>query len=186
MKTKAIVTIAMMVLVGCAAAPEKLKSVAVTESARLLPPSKPLASYAHFELQPMVLSPAVQSEEGKVKEAQDLEMRLKAIVQPMLDRWNAVPKGDHSGTLAIEPRLASLKIVSGGARFWAGALAGNSSIDLDLILSEKETGQQIASPRIKLEADAVTGGFSIGASDENLKDYIANTAGQYLLDNYKN
>jgi hypothetical protein len=174
----------MLVLVGCAASPEKLESVASTESARLMPPSKPLASFARFELQPMVLSPAVSREEGKVEQAKDLEKRLREIVQPMLDRWNAAPKSDESGTLLIEPQLASLKIVSGGARFWGGAFAGGSNIDLDLVMVVKETGQQIANPRIKIESDAFTGAWSIGASDQNLKDYIAHTAGQYLSDNY--
>ena len=185
MRMRAIGLVAMLVLAGCAATPEKLQSVASSESARLLPPSKPLASFARFELLPMVLSPAVTMEEGKVEEAKDLENRLKEFVQPMLDRWNAVPKSDQSGTLLIEPRLASLKVVSGGARFWAGAFAGNSNIDLDLVLVEKETGQQIASPRIKIENDAFTGAWSIGASDQNLKDYIAHTVGKYLSENYK-
>lgn len=185
MRTRAIVLITMLVLAGCAATPEKLQSVASTESARLQPPSKPLASFARFDLQPMVLSPAVTREEGKVEQAKDLENRLRDILQPILDSWNAEPKSNQSGTLLIEPRLASLKIVSGGARFWAGALAGNSNIDLDLVLIEKETGQKIASPRIKNESGAFAGGWSIGASDQNLKDYIAHTAGQYLKDNYK-
>lgn len=185
MRTRVIVLISMLILAGCAATPEKLQSVASSESARLLPPSKPLASFSSFELQPMVLGSAVTREEGKVEEAKDLENRLREIVQPMLARWNAVPKSDQSGTLVIEPRLASLKIVSGGARFWAGAFAGDSNIDLDLVLVEKETGQKIASPRVKLETGAFTGAWSVGASDQNLKDYIAHTAGQYLLDNYK-
>lgn len=185
MRIHAIVLITMLALAGCAASPEKLKSVASTESARLAPPSKPLVNFSHFDLKPMVLSPAVVREEGKVKEAKDLENRLRAFLQPILERWNAEPKSDQSGTLIIEPRLASLKIVSGGARFWAGALAGNSNIDLDLVLIEKETGQKIASPRIKNESGAFAGGWSIGASDQNLKDYIAHTAGQYLKDNYK-
>jgi hypothetical protein len=55
---------------------------------------------------------------------------------------------------------------------------------MDLVLTERETGQVIAKARVANSADAFAGGWSIGASDKNLLDYIAATAYQYLKDHY--
>ena len=91
--------------------------------------AKRFFSFTDYELRPMVLSPAVQNEPGKVKAAGELENTLRAKLQPLLDQWKAPASSGRSGKLIIEPHLASLKIVSGGARFWIGAMAGDSSID---------------------------------------------------------
>ena len=110
---------------------------------------------------------------------------LRAKLQPLLDQWKAASSSGRTGTLVIAPQLVSLRIVGGGARFWVGPLAGNSSIDLDLSITDQSTAQQVAKPRITRSADAMTGGFSIGKSDQNLLDYIASITYQYLKDNYR-
>lgn len=181
---RAIIIAALVVLAGCAATPESLESVARTESARLAAPARKLSSFASYELKPIVLSDAVKAEEGKVAEAGKLEAAMRAKVLPLLEQWQAAGGAGRTGKLVIEPRLASLKVVSGGARFWAGAMAGDSNVDLDLVMTDLDTGQVIAKPRIARSADAMTGGWSIGKSDQNLRDYIAGITYQYLTDNY--
>ena len=120
----------------------------------------------------------------KVEAAGHLENTLKAKLQPLLDQWKASTPSGRSGTLVIQPQLESLRIVSGGVRFWGGGLAGDSSIDMDLLITDQSAGQPVAKPRITRHADAVTGGFSFGKSDQNLLDYIASIAYQYLAANY--
>lgn len=181
---RAIIIAVCMALAGCATNPETLASVSKTEAARFAAPTQRLSTFASYELKPMVLSEAVTAEEGKVKEAAVLEQTLRARIQPLLDQWTAAGGEGRSGTLVIEPHLASLKVVSGGARFWVGAMAGDSTIDMDLFLIDQASGQVLAKPRIARAADAMTGGWSIGQSDENLLDYIAGIAYQYLVDSY--
>ena len=173
-----------IILAGCAADPQRLESVGKSESSRLAPPTKRFSSYSNYELKPMVLSEAIQKEPDKVVAAGNLENTLRAKLQPLLDQWKVETASGRSGTLIIEPRLESLRIVSGGARFWAGAFAGDSNIDMDLAISEQSTGQQVAKPRTTRRADAMTGGWSVGKSDQNLLDYIASIAHQYMLTNY--
>ena len=80
--------------------------------------------------------------------------------------------------------MVRLKIVSGGARFWVGALAGSSFIDMDLELFDKESGEQVARVLVRRDADSMTGAWSVGKSDQNLDDYIVSNVHQYLTDNY--
>lgn len=173
-----------IILAGCAASPQALESVGKAESARLAPPAKRLSSYADYELKAMVLSPGVQSDPRKVKVAGDLENTLQAKLQPLLNQWKVTTSSGQSGKLVIEPHLVALRVVSSGARFLAGALVGDSSIDLDLVITDQTTGQQVAKPRVMRSADSVVGGLSIGKSDQNLLDYIASIAYQYLKDNH--
>jgi hypothetical protein len=110
-------------------------------------------------------------------------MRLR--LQPLIEEWGSGSRGAaRSGRLVVEPQLDSLRVVSGTARFWIGGMAGDSSIDLDLAFSDADTGQVIAKPRIALNADGMTGGWSVGKSDRNLLEYIAAVSYQYLKDHY--
>ncbi len=171
-------------LSSCAANPRALESVGKAESARMAPPAKRFSSFADYELKPMKLSPAVQSEPGKVRVAGELEIILRAKLLPLLDEWKSAVSSERAGKLVIEPHLAALKVVSGGARFFIGALAGDSSIDVDLVMTDPTTTEQVAKPRIMRNADSVVGALSIGKSDRNLFDYIATIAYQYMKDNY--
>jgi hypothetical protein len=172
-----------LLLVGCAATPENLNRVAVAEAARIGPPSQRLSSFGRFELMPMELSAAISEDRGKVAEAQDLEGRLRAKLQPLLDQWNE-KSGRGEPTLLVEPVLSSLRVVSGSARFWIGAFAGNSTVDMILKLTDKGSGNVIAQPRVVRSAEAMTGGWSVGRSDQNLLDYITAIAHEYLVSNY--
>jgi len=69
-----------------------------------------------------------------------------------------------------------------GVRFWTAAFAGDSTIDPDFRITDGDTGQQIARPRIAMQADAMTGRWSIGKSDDNLLDCITAATYQYRKD----
>jgi len=171
-------------LAACAADPAKIQDVAQQEADRLAPPTMSLSSFETFELAPMTFSDQINAEPGKVAEAQEFERNLQAKLNPLLSEWNAAESEGARGTLSIQTTLTKLKIVSGGARFWAGAYAGDSFIDMDLELVDKATGEQIASTRVRRDADSMTGAWSIGKSDQNLDDYIVSIVHQYLADNY--
>lgn len=173
-----------LVLAGCAANPETVNSVAANEVAQMRQTTRPLSTFAGYELRPMVISDAVQRDDAKVAQANVLEQKLQEQILPLLQQWKTSPAADRSGTLVIEPQLASLRIVSGGARFFAGAWAGTSTIDLYLRLSDEDTSAVIARSRIDLQSNAIAGGWSIGATDRNLLEYIAATAKRYLEHNY--
>jgi hypothetical protein len=147
---------ALTLLAACAATPEKLDSVAQRESAKMPAPSKRFASFASYELKPVAFGPAVEKDNAKIERAKELGAALAQKLEPLLTEWRAAPSGaGRSGRLVIEPQLAGLRIVSGGARFWAGAMAGR-----------------------------MAGGWSVGKSDSNLLDYITAVSYQYLKDHY--
>lgn len=171
-------------LAGCAADPAKLKSVAVEESGRLAKPSRPFSAFSSYELKPFVLSSGIKSEADKIQQAAVLEEMMQEKLLPLFANWASLGGSGRSGTLIVQPELKKLKIVSGGARFWVGAFAGQSSVDIDLRLIDGSTNKLIAKPRIKKNADAMTGAWSVGKSDRNLHNYIAHIAYEYFSANY--
>lgn len=171
--------------VGCASDPSTRAAIAEKEVARLAPPLKPLSEFSGYTLKPVTLSAGVQADADKVAVARELETKLTARLTPLLDSWRAIkPQVPRDATLLIEPKIQELRVVSGGARFFAGALMGDSFIDLDLKLTDSSTGQTIATPRIRQQASAWGGAWSVGATDRNLLDYIVDTVHRYLDTNH--
>lgn len=173
----------MLLLTACAADPAKVQQVADEEAERLPAPSKKLSSFAEYELKSMTFADAIKAEEGKREEGQEFEQNLQAKILPLLQEWRESGAGGQ-GTLFIEPVLRKIRIISGGNRFWAGAFAGDSFIDMDLGLVDGATGESIGVVKVYRNASAMTGGWSIGKSDQNLDDYIVSIVHEYLSDNY--
>jgi len=171
-------------LTACAADPAKVQAVAEDEASRLQPPTKKLSMFETFELQDMTYGEAIRIEDKKMAEARQFETAFKAKVEPLLDTWNAADSSSGEGMLSIQPHLARLRIISGGSRFWIGSMAGDSFIDLDLRLLDADSGIVVADVRVRRNADAMTGGWSVGKSDQNLDDYIVSIVYEYLSDSY--
>lgn len=171
-------------MMGCAPSQETLNTTAQVESARLAKPDKPLSSFANYELKPMALSAEVMEKADKVEESGILEAKIQEKLQPLFSEWAAAGGTDRAGTLIVQPRLVKLRIVGGGARFFAGAFAGDSFIDLDLTLIDGTDNSVIANPRIMRNADAMGGAWSVGKTDDNLHDYVAYIVHQYMVDSY--
>lgn len=176
--------LSLLLLISCTANPARLSQVAREESYRLLPTSEPLSAFSSFELQPMGSSDEIASDPGKARYAKLLEQKLRSELLPLLASWEK--KGDGSGRkLLVQPTLVRLRIIGGGSRFWGGAWAGDSQIDLDLKLIEADTAKDIGLTRVNLGVGGMAGAWSVGATDRNLLEYVVATTRQYLEDNYE-
>jgi len=174
-----------VLVVGCASDPAQRAAVAEQEVARLAPPLKPLSEFRDFELKPIAMSADVMADEDKMEVSKELGVKLNARLIPLINSWQAAERQTTMGSgLIIEPTVQRLRVISRGARFWLGAFMGESFIDLDLKLTDSATGQVIATPRVQKNAGAMGGAWSIGATDQNLLDYITDIAHRYLEVNY--
>ncbi len=184
MKRLVIPVVVMAVLAGCASDPGRREKIVKEQSERLPPPAAPLSSYGRFVLKPIAMDDSVANDDAKAAVANDLGRRMQERMQPVFDRWNADggSAAPAAHTLIVQPRVTRLRVISGATRFFAGAWAGESSIAMDLELRDGETGAIVASPSIAKSANAMAGAWSVGATDQNLLNYIAEIALQYLRD----
>lgn len=150
------------------------------------PPVNALAGYDKYELAPIVMGPPYAGDEGKEKAKAKIQGHLSTEIDPVIAQWNSDAAGSARGqSLLIEPRIEKLKVVSGGARFWAGALAGDSYVVMKLRISEQPSGVLVAEPEFYQRAAAMSGAWTFGGQDKDMMHRIALITRQYLLDNYK-
>jgi hypothetical protein len=127
------------------------------------------------------MEPDVAKDERKVRVAEQLEDKLRGRLGPMFEGWTRA----DGPTLQIQPHVVELRVVSGGSRFWLGAMAGDSHLDMDLVLIDGETKQQVARAPIRQDAGGTSGAWSVGASDRNLLNYISDIVYAYLHKHHK-
>ena len=158
MKIFAIALLAVCV-VGCASDPAKRAAVAEEEISRLLPPAKALSTFRDYELKTLTMSPDVMADDAKNAVAQQLQAKLNARIMPLLERWRAdKAEASEGSVLFIEPNVQELRVVSLAARFWLGAMMGESFIILDLKLTDSATGEVVANPLVRRSASGLDGG----------------------------
>ncbi len=181
MKRSMIPVVAIAVLAGCASGPARRENIVKEHSANLPAPTASLSSYGKVELKPMEMVGDVANDAAKASVAKDLDARIQERMQPVLARWSADNSGASSAkTLIVQPRITKLRVVGNATRFFVGAFAGDSSIAMDLELRDAITGAVVAKPSIVRNANAFAGAYSVGATDQNLLNYIADIAAEYL------
>lgn len=70
-------------------------------------------------------------------------------------------------TLVVQTSVQALRIVGGGARFWAGAFAGSSHMTL-LVVAKDSSGTTVGQRAVSNENNAVGAAWTFGASDRGL------------------
>ena len=70
-------------------------------------------------------------------------------------------------TLLVDVAVTSLRIVSGGARFWAGAFAGSSHMTL-AVNAKDSAGASVGQQIVSNDNNAMGAAWSFGASDRGL------------------
>ncbi len=118
------------------------------------------------------------NEKAKAKLAVELDLRIN----PLIETWKG--RDPPRGTLVIEPTIREIKFISGGSRFWAGAMAGDSAIVVSVVYRDKETGEIVASPEFYQHANAMGGAWSIGGADNAMLNRMAGIIAEFTQANF--
>ena len=89
-------------------------------------------------------------------------------------------KGPDDGCLIVQTHVPEVRIVSGAARFWGGAFAGNSNIILDLKLVDAKTQAVVRKKRVESSNNAFAAAWTYGSSDRSLPVDIGNMIAEYI------
>lgn len=149
------------------------------------PPSEKLSSFTQFEIHPISLKAPYAGQEPNERALKKIQENFSLRADPMIRTWNAA--ADSSApkrTLVIKPVISEIKFISGGARVWAGALAGSSAVIARIEFVDKETGKRVAHPEFYARAAAMAGAWTFGSTDNVMLIRIANRMADYLSSNY--
>jgi hypothetical protein len=83
-------------------------------------------------------------------------------------------------SLRVGVKIPDMRIASFGARFWAGALAGNSFMNVDLDLVDAATGKTLRTETISSSNNAWGAAYGFGASDRSLPADMGRIVAEYL------
>jgi hypothetical protein len=149
------------------------------------PPAERFANFNRFEMTAVALVPPYEGQGANEKALRKIQEDVSVRMVPALKEWNATGAArTPARTLLIEPTVTEIKFIGGGARFWAGPMAGSSAVIMTARITEKETGRVIATPLFYARAEAWGGSFTIGVTDNLMLPRIANRLCDYLLANY--
>jgi hypothetical protein len=131
------------------------------------------------------MGPPYAGDEGKEKARGRIQEYMTKETGAIVEQWNGDAAAATRGqSLMLEPRIEKLKVVSGGARFWAGALAGDSYVVIRLRIVEQPSGTLVAEPEFYQRAAAMSGAWTVGAQDKDMLHRIVLLTNQYLQSNY--
>jgi hypothetical protein len=149
------------------------------------PPLEKFSAFTHFELDQVSLAPPYAGQDANERARDKIQENVLQKADPLLGQWHSVNvEGRGVRTLVFTPEIHEIKFISGGARVWAGALAGSSAVILKVTISEKETGKVIATPMFYARAAAMGGAWTFGATDNVMLVRIAGRFTDYMAANY--
>ena len=158
---------------------ERLKSSSSTWNEA---PSEQLSGFGNFELNSIQLTSALQSDPKKQASSEQAGQLISQKINTLFDKWQQTSTADR--TLVVEATFTKYQIVSGGARFWAGAFAGDSQVQLDVSIMDKSSGKIIAKPFFYQSSDAFAGAWTFGSHDRSIPERLALLVEKYLEDNF--
>lgn len=151
------------------------------------PPSSSLKDYTQLVLLDTTLAPAYAEHEANQAAAakihENLVDKLKEA-EPSLETAETaeeIQSAGTKGTLLIAPVIKEIKFIGGAARFWAGAMAGSSAVNMEVVFTDAASGEVVARPVFYQHANAHAGAFSFGGADNAMLIRIASLVRDYVV-----
>jgi hypothetical protein len=146
-------------------------------------PAEKFSDFKQFELTKIALVAPYAGQDANEAALKKIQEHLSNRMDPVIAKWNEAGS-NGSRTLLIEPTITEIKFINGAARFWAGAMSGDSAVILKAKITDKQSGNVIATPEFYAKANAMGGAWSMGGSDNAMLERIANRLADYLIANY--
>ena len=143
--------------------------------------------FKSVELKETELNPQENSD-GNRKSAKRIDVMLLGELKEIWPDLKVVPAGvefskSDQRTLQISPRIEHIRVVSTGARVWFGVMAGGSDLVMHADYRDSSTGEIIANPDFWRGNNAWSGGWSMGATDNQIRDAVVAQIVKYTTDN---
>jgi len=87
-----------------------------------------------------------------------------------------------AGTLIVNAKITEMRIVSGAARFWGGAMAGSSGVELELRLVDSVSKKVVREEKLSSWNNAWGAAWTGGSTDNSLLSDMGKITAQYITD----
>jgi hypothetical protein len=112
------------------------------------------------------------------KESIISQLQSKKTYQHVTDDTN---KNLSGKSVLVDMKVVDMRIAGGAARFWGGALVGNSFMDVLLELRDADTEEVIHRKVLSTSNNALGAAWTFGASDKSLPSDLGTLIGEYIF-----
>ena len=181
----AIIILTLMIS-GCATPSIKDAAIHRDQVAILKPPEVKFGAFEKIYFRSTGINSALASNSANQKALVKINQHLFSRVLQIFPSLTVIEANEQldgldKNSLLIEPFVDDIRFVSGGARFWAGAYAGDSGVTLRVTFTDLSQDKIIANPSFYQRAAAMDGAWSIGYSDRTMLTRIGDLASEYIL-----
>jgi hypothetical protein len=88
--------------------------------------------------------------------------------------------GRRDETLLVKARVTDMRVVSGAARFWGGAFAGSSYMELDLTFIDAATNTTVREKKLSSANNPWAAAWVFGSSDYSLPADMGKILAEYI------
>ncbi len=136
--------------------------------------------YENVVFRSFIAAPNVVSPEAAITDCMNSSMSYLTTK----NLFRRVEKGSDNPldgpTLFVDATITDLRIVSGGARFWVGAMAGRSHMKIFVKLTDAK-GTLVAEKELFGAPNAYGAAYSFGSSDRELPKNMGILLGDFIL-----
>jgi hypothetical protein len=181
----AIIILTLMIS-GCATPSIKDAAIHRDQVAILKPPEIKFGAFEKIYFRSTGINSALASNSANQKALVKINQHLFSRVLQIFPSLTVIEANEQldgldKNSLLIEPFVDDIRFIGGGARFFAGALAGDSRVTLRVTFTDLSQDKIIASPAFYQSAAAYVGAWSIGAHDNTMLTRIGDLASEYIL-----
>lgn len=85
-------------------------------------------------------------------------------------------------TLVVKANIIDMRIVSGAARFWGGAMAGSSGVEMDLQLIDGSSSKVVREEKLSSWNNPFGAAWTGGSTDNSLLSDMGKITAKYIID----
>lgn len=171
--------LAVVALGGCATSQEGKQAESTVQAPPVAPLAKPYGEIFVYEIE---TTPALKSDYAEA--LKDCQSTL-VIALLRKNKYKKVESARSSETygkpaLLVKMRVSDMRIASFGARFWGGALAGSSFMNIRMALVDAETQQTVREEDFNSSNNAFAAAWMMGSNDRSLPADMAEIMAAYI------
>ncbi len=176
------VLLSLCLLVSCVGTNKK---TAQQEEAAQAPAVEKLAKqYDTILFSPFTIKPELAKDYPQAAKTVQQSMMTALQQEKRFKKVATIDEGKPADgkTLLIKTNITNMRIVSDSARFWGGAFAGSSGVEMDLQLIDGTTRKVVRNEKMSSWNNSFAAAWSFGSSDHSLLDDMGKIMAKYVAE----
>jgi hypothetical protein len=144
--------------------------------------------FKRVEIKPTTIAERHAQHKGNQESAAKIDAMLQQQLRILFPEVVVLPVGAEFSqpadrTLQMAPHIKEIRLIATGTRIWLGVMAGGSDLLMQVIFRDSANGEVIADPEVAAGNNAWSGAWTMGATDNQIRDSVVREIMGYLAAN---